>query len=108
MSLVKSLFLSKWHHCFWLQQADNSFLNQLLLLDYADFKRKKLKTHLTKVQQRKLRHFEACKKPYIDKALHKIIMKRSQQSRNKANKTRNTAGVLSYKKQRNYVVKLDN
>ena len=35
-------------------------------------------------------------------------MKRSQQSRNKANKTRNTAGVLSYKKQRNYVVKLDN
>ena len=72
------------------------------------FQEKKLKTHLTNVHQRKLRHFEACKKPYINKTLHKIIMKRSQQSKNKANKTRNTAGVLSYKKQRSYVVKLNN
>ena len=34
-------------------------------------------------------------------------MKRSQ-LKNKANKTRNATDILNYKKQRNYVVKLDN
>ena len=34
-------------------------------------------------------------------------MKRSQ-LKNKANKTRNATDILNYKKQRNYVVKLNN
>ena len=53
--------------------------------------------------QRKLRHF----KPDINKTLHKAIMKRSQ-IKNKAKKTRNATHVSNYKKQRSYVVKLNN
>ena len=46
-------------------------------------------------------------KPHISKTLCKAIMKRSQ-LKNKADKTRNATDILNYKKQRNYVVKLNN
>ena len=59
------------------------------------------------MHQRKLRHFEAIKKPHINKRLRKAIMKRSQ-PKNKANKSPNATGVSNYKKQRNYVVELNN
>ena len=46
-------------------------------------------------------------KSHIIKTLRKVIMKRSQ-LKNKANKTKDPKDILKYKKQRNYVVKLNN
>ena len=54
-----------------------------------------------------LRIFWGNQKPHISKTLCKAIMKRSQ-LKNKADKTRNATDILNYKKQRNYVVKLNN
>ena len=57
--------------------------------------------------QRKPKYFEGIISPHIEKTLRKAIMKRSQ-LKNKANKTKDPKDILKYKKQRNYVVKLNN
>ena len=46
-------------------------------------------------------------KSHFNKTLRKAIMKRSQ-LKNKGNKTKDPKDILKYKKQRNYVVKLNN
>ena len=51
--------------------------------------------------------FRGNQKPHINKTLRKAIMKRSQ-LKNKANKTQNATDVSNYKRQRNYIVKLNN
>ena len=58
------------------------------------------------MHQRNLRHFLGNQKPDLNKTLRKAIMKRSH-LKNKANKTWNAVDILNYKKQRNYVVKLN-
>ena len=63
--------------------------------DYSDFEKKFIDT------------LRGNQKLHINKTLRKAIMKRSQ-LKNKANKTRNATDTLNYKKQRNYVVKLNN
>ena len=56
---------------------------------------------------KKIKTFRGSQKPHTNKTPRKAIMKRLQ-LKNKANKTRNATGILNYKKQRNYVVKLNN
>ena len=74
--------------------------------DYADFEKKIIDT-LNKNAPKKIKTFRGNQKPHINKPLRKAIMKRSQH-KNKASKTRNAIDFLNYKKQRNYVVKLNN
>ena len=74
--------------------------------DYSDFEKKIIDT-LNKHVPKKIKTFRDNQKPHINKTLHKAIMKRSQ-LKNKANKTLNATDILNYKKQRNYVVKLNN
>ena len=62
---------------------------------------------LNKHAPKKNKTFRGNQKPLISKTLRKAIMKRSQ-LKNKVNKTRNATDILNYKKQRNYVVKLNN
>ena len=59
--------------------------------------------HATK----KTKIFRGNNKPHTNKTMRKVIMKRSQ-LKNKANKTKDPKDILKYKKQRNYVVKLNN
>ena len=73
--------------------------------DYSDFE-KKFKDTLNKHAPMKIKTFRGNQKPHINKTLRKAIMKRSQ-LKNKANKTRNATDVSNYKRQRNYVVKLN-
>ena len=73
--------------------------------DYSDFEKKFIDT-LDKHAPKKIKTFRGNQKPHINKSLRKAIMKRSQLT-NKANKTRNAADVSNYKRQRNYVVKLN-
>ena len=73
---------------------------------YSDFEKKFIDT-LNKHAPKKIKTFRGNQKPHINKTLRKAIMKRSQ-LKNKANKTRNATDILNYKKQRNYVVKLNN
>ena len=84
-----------------------------LLLNIADgknncleFEKNLLKT-LNKHAPKKTKIFRGNHKPHINKTLRKAIMKRSQ-LKNKANKTKDPKDILKYKKQRNYVVKLNN
>ena len=84
-----------------------------LLLNIADgknncleFEKNLLKT-LNKHAPKKTKIFRGNHKPHINKILRKAIMKRSQ-LKNKANKTNDPKDILMYKKQRNYVVKLNN
>ena len=81
-----------------------NFLNQLLcgLLRLQE----KILTTLDKHVPKKIKTIRGNQKPHINKTLRKAIMKRSQ-LKNKGNKTRNAADVSDYKKQRNYVVKLN-
>ena len=51
--------------------------------------------------------FQGNHKPHIDKTLRKAIMKRCQ-LKDKANETKDPKDILQYKKQSNYVVKLNN
>ena len=74
--------------------------------DYSDFEKKFIDT-LNKHAPKKIKTFRGNQKPQINETLRKAIMKRSQ-LKNKANKTRNATDILNYKKQRNYVVKLNN
>ena len=73
--------------------------------DYSDFEKKLIAT-LNKHAPKKIKTFRGNQEPRIYKTLPKAIMKRSQ-LKNKANKTRNATDVSNYKKQRNYVVKLN-
>ena len=74
--------------------------------DYSDFEKKFIDT-LNKHAPEKIKTFRGNQKPHINKTLRKAIMKRSQ-LKNKANKTRNATDVSNYKRERNYVVKLNN
>ena len=74
--------------------------------DYSGFEKKIIDT-LNKHAPKKIKTFRGNQKPHINKTLGKAIMERSQ-LKNKANKTRNATDTLNYKKQRNYVVKLNN
>ena len=74
--------------------------------DYSDFEKKFIDT-LNKHAPKKIKTFRGNQKPHINKTLRKAIMKRSQ-LKNKVNKTRNATDVSNHKKQRNYVVKLNN
>ena len=62
---------------------------------------------LDKHAPKKTKIFRENHKPHINKTLRKAIMKRSQ-LKNEANKTKDPKDILKYKKQRNYVVKLNN
>ena len=73
---------------------------------YSDFEKEFIDT-LNKHAPKKIKTFRGNQKPHINKTLRKAIMKRSQ-LKNKANKTRNAKDVSNYKRQRNYVVKLNN
>ena len=74
--------------------------------DYSDFEKKFIDT-LNKHAPTKIKTFRGNQKHHINKTLRKAIMKRSQ-LKNKANKTRNATDVSNYKRQINYVVKLNN
>ena len=74
--------------------------------DYSDFEKTFIDT-LNKHAPKKIETYRGNQKPHINKTLCKAIMKRSQ-LKNKANKTRNATDVSNYKRQRNYVVKLNN
>ena len=74
--------------------------------DYSEFE-KKFIDKLNKHAPKEIKTFWGNQKPHINKRLRKAIMKRSQ-SKNKANKTPNATDVSNYKKQRNYVVELNN
>ena len=65
--------------------------------------RKTLQKHAPK----KTKIFRGNHNPHINKTLRKAIKKCSQ-LKNKANKTKDPKDILKYKKQRNYVVKLNN
>ena len=67
--------------------------------DYSDFEKKFIDT-LNKHAPKKMKTFRGNQKPHINKTLHK-------DRKNKANKTRNATDVSNYKKQKNYVVKLN-
>ena len=74
--------------------------------DYSDFEKKFIDT-LNKHAPKKIKTFRGNQKPHINKTLRKAITKRSQ-LKNKANKIRNATDVSNYKRQRNYLVKLNN
>ena len=76
------------------------FLNQLLcgLLRFQE----KMYNTLNKHALKKIKPLRGNQKLYINKALRKVNMKRSQ-LKNKSNKTRNATDVSNSKKQRNYV-----
>ena len=76
------------------------------LHDYSYFEKTFIAT-LNKHAPKKIKTFRGNQNTHINKTLRKAIMKRSQ-LKNKANKTRNATDILNYKKQRNYVVKLNN
>ena len=75
-------------------------------VDYSNFKKKFIDT-LNKHSPKKIKTFRGNQKPRINKTLRKAIKKRLQLNNN-GNKTRNATDVSYYKKQRNYVVKLNN
>ena len=94
--------------------SQKDFQNELLLNigdgknNYLEFEKnfvKKLNKHPP--PQKKNKIFPGNDKPHINKTLRKAIMKRSQ-LQNKANKRKDPQDILKYKKQRNYVVKLNN
>ena len=74
--------------------------------NYLEFEKNFVET-LDKHAPKKTKIFRGNHKPHINKILRKAIMKRSQ-LKNKANKTKDPKDILKYKKQRNYVVKLNN
>ena len=62
---------------------------------------------LNKHVPKKIETLPGSQKPHINKTLHEANMKRLQ-LKNKATKIRNATDVSNHKKQRNYVVKLNN
>ena len=87
------------------------FQNELLLNigdgknNYLEFEKNFVKT-LNKHAPKKTKIFPGNHKPHINKTQRKAIMKRSQ-LKNKANKMTDPTDILKFKKQRNYVVKLN-
>ena len=57
--------------------------------------------------RRKPKYFEGIINPTLNKTLIKAIIKHSE-LKNKANETKDPKGILKYKKQRAYVIKLNN
>ena len=92
--------------------SQKDFQNELLLNigngtnNYLEFEKNFVET-LNKHAPKKTKIFRGNHKPHINKTLRKAITKRSQ-LKNKANKTKDPKDILKYKKQRNYVVKLNN
>ena len=88
------------------------FQNELLLNigdgknNYLEFEKNFVET-LNKHALKKNKIFRGNHKLHINKTLRKAIMKCCQ-LKNKANKTKDPKDILKYKKQRNYVVKLNN
>ena len=74
--------------------------------DYSDFEKKFIDT-LNKHAPKEIKTFRGNHKPRMNTTLRKAIMKRFQ-LKNKTNKTRNATDVSNYKRQRSYVVKLNN
>ena len=74
--------------------------------DYSDFGEKFI-ARLNKHALKKIKAFRGNQKPHINKTFCTAIMKRSQ-LKYKANKSQNATDVSKYKKQRSYVVKLNN
>ena len=74
--------------------------------NYLEFE-KNLKETLNKHAPKNTKIFRVNHKPHINKILRKAIMKCSQ-LKNKVNKTKDPKDILKYKKQCNYVVKLNN
>ena len=74
--------------------------------DHLDFKKRFIDT-LNKHVPKKIETLPGSQKPHINKTLHEANMKRLQ-LKNKATKIRNATDVSNHKKQRNYVVKLNN
>ena len=71
-----------------------------------DFHTKIIAT-LNKHAPQKFKTFQRNQKPHINKTINKAIMKRSH-LKNKENKNQKVTNILNYKKQRKYVVKLNN
>ena len=92
--------------------SQKDFQNELLLNigdgknNYLEFEKNFVQT-LNKYAPKKIKIFRGNHKPHINKTLRKAVMKRSQ-LKNKANKAKDPKDILKYKKQRNYVVKLNN
>ena len=92
--------------------SQKDFQNELLLNigdgknNYLEFEKNFVET-LNKHTPKKTKLLRGNHKSHIIKTLRKVIMKRSQ-LKNKANKTKDPKDILKYKKQRNYVVKLNN
>ena len=64
------------------------------------------KSILNKHALKKKKVLRGNEKPHMNKNLRRAIMKRSK-LRNKANKTKHSLDIMNYKKQRNYVTKLN-
>ena len=92
--------------------SQKDFQNELLLNigdgknNYLEFEKNFVET-LNKHAPKKTKIFRGNHKPHINKILRKAIVKRSQ-LKNKANKTEDPKDISKYKKQRNYMVKLNN
>ena len=92
--------------------SQKDFQNELLLNigdgknNYLEFEKNFVET-LNKHAPKKTKTFRGNHKRHINKTPTKAITKRSQ-LKNKANKTKDSKDILKYKKQRNYVVKLNN
>ena len=63
-------------------------------------------SELNKHAPKKKKILRGNNKPHLNKTLRKAIMTRSR-LKNKADKTKNPTDINNYKKQRNYVVKLN-
>ena len=74
--------------------------------NYLEFEKNFVET-LNKHAPTKTKIFRGKHKPHINKTLRKSIIKRSR-LKNKANKMKDPKSILKYKKQHNYVVKLNN
>ena len=92
--------------------SQKDFQNELLLnigngkSNYLEFE-KNFEETLNKHSPKKTKIFRGNHKPHINKTLRKTMMKRSQ-LKNKTNKTKDPKDILKYKKQLNYMVKLNN
>ena len=92
--------------------SQKDFQSELLLNigdgknNYLAFEKNFVET-LNKHAPKETKIFRGNHKPHINKTLIKAIIKRSQ-LKNKANKTKDPKGILKFKKQRNYVIKLNN
>ena len=92
---------------FYFESFKNDLLENMVTCDrsYDEFDRK-FTAVLNKHAPKKKKWLRGNQKPHINKTLRHEIMKRSK-LKNIANKTKNTSDIMKYKKQRNYVVQLN-